>query len=312
MENSLAHGFKTWLDGRNTPTDRPGAGLRRLLAKPGILRVPGAHDALSGLLAKQAGFGCLYLSGAAVSAAKAMPDLGILSMEELCQVTREIYRTTGLPVIVDGDTGYGGSLNAMRLVRELEAAGAAAVQIEDQILPKKCGHLNDKSLVPTEEMSHKIAAARRASSDILIVARTDAAAGNFDDAIARAKAYAGAGADIIFSEALTDDAQFKAFATAIDVPLLANMTEFGRTPYRTAEDFEQLGYGIVIWPVSSLRVAAKAAQDLYVELARTGETKNRLDRMLTRAELYELIGYSAVEALDGSIALSTVPETPDD
>ncbi len=300
---------KTWLEA-GPSKKQPGEQLRDLLARPAILKVPGSHDALSGLLARQAGFECLYVSGAALTAARGLPDLGILTMEELCAATRAIARATGLPLIVDGDTGYGEALNVMRLVRELEDAGAAAVQIEDQVLPKKCGHLNDKTLVSPQEMAHKIAAARHARTHLQIVARTDAAAHDFDEAVARARLYVEAGADIVFPEALTSDEDFRAFAEAIDVPLLANMTEFGRTPYRTADAFHQLGFSIVIWPVSSLRVAAKAVTDLYAALAETGETESQLGRMQTRAELYETIGYSAFEALDETIPKSVVPETP--
>lgn len=301
----------TWLeaDGQSA-AEHPATRLRRLIDGPGILCAPGAHDALSGLLARQAGFACLYISGAALTASRGLPDLGILTMQELCNTTRSIARATALPLIVDGDTGYGEALNAMRLVRELEDAGAAAVQIEDQVLPKKCGHLNDKTLIPPADMAHKIAAARRASSRILIIARTDAAVHSLDEAIDRSRLYLAAGADVIFPEALTDDDQFRTFARAIDAPLLANMTEFGKTPYRTASEFEALGFKIVIWPVSSLRIAAKAISELYAELASSGTTKELLHRMQTRSELYETIGYSDFEALDESITRSTVPVTP--
>ncbi len=301
---------ENWLEADGRTASQPAQRLRELLDRPDILKVPGAHDALSGLLARQAGFDCLYVSGAALTASRGLPDLGILTMEELCAATRSIARATGLPLIVDGDTGYGEALNAMRLVRELEDAGAAAVQIEDQVLPKKCGHLNDKTLVSPEEMAHKIAAARRAARQLMIIARTDAAATSIEEAIRRAQLYLDAGADIVFPEALTSDDDFRSFAQAIDAPLLANMTEFGKTPYRTAGDFEQLGFKIVIWPVSSLRVAAKAATELYAELAATGSTKGMLERMQTRAELYDTIGYTNFEALDETLTKSVVPVTP--
>lgn len=301
-----------WLEATNLPKEPAGLRLRGLLEKPGILKVPGAHDALCGLLAQQAGFECLYVSGAALTASRGLPDLGILTLEELCATVRSIARATGMPLIVDGDTGYGEALNVMRLVRELEDAGAAAVQIEDQVLPKKCGHLNDKTLVPPQEMAHKIAAAKRASRHLAIIARTDAAASGLDEAIERSRLYLDAGADIIFPEALTGDDDFKAFAEALDAPLLANMTEFGRTPYRTAQAFEQLGFDIVIWPVSSLRIAARAVAELYRELAEAGGSKRLLDRMQTRAELYETIGYTAFEQLDESIVTSVVPDTPEE
>ena len=299
-----------WLDAAALSDRAAGERLQELLQRPGIVGVPGAHDALSARLAQRAGFKALYLSGAALSASMALPDLGVITLEELCQATRQLVRATGLPVVVDGDTGYGEALNVMRLVRELEEAGAAAVQIEDQVLPKKCGHLNDKRLADADDMARKLAAARRARNHLQIVARTDAAALSLDEAIRRARLYREAGADIIFPEALTSDDDFRTFATAVDGPLLANMTEFGRTPYRTAADFEALGFKLVIWPVSSLRVAAKAVADLYGHLAATGETASRLGAMLTRAELYEIVGYHEFESLDQSIASSVVPPTP--
>ena len=299
-----------WFDAAAQSHRTAGERLQELLQRPGIVGVPGAHDALSARLAQLAGFKALYLSGAALSASMALPDLGVITLEELCQATRQLVRATGSPVVVDGDTGYGEALNVMRLVRELEEAGAAAVQIEDQVLPKKCGHLNDKRLADADDMARKLAAARRARNHLQIVARTDAAAQSLDEAIQRARLYREAGADIIFPEALTSDDDFRTFAAAVDGPLLANMTEFGRTPYRTAGDFEALGFKLVIWPVSSLRVAAKAVADLYGHLAATGETAGRLDTMLTRAELYETLGYHEFESLDQSIASSVVPPTP--
>ncbi len=299
-----------WLDAAALH-DRPaGERLQMLLDRPGVVTVPGAHDALSGRLAQGAGFEALYLSGAALSASMALPDLGVITLEELCHATRLLVRATGLPVLVDGDTGYGEALNVMRLVRELEDAGAAAVQIEDQLLPKKCGHLNDKRLADADDMARKIAAARRARTHLRIIARTDAAAVSLDDAIQRARLYREAGADILFPEALTSDDDFRAVAAAVDAPLLANMTEFGRTPYRDARAFEALGFKLVVWPVSSLRVAAKAVAELYAHLAARGETAGRLDRMLTRAELYQTLGYHDFEALDQSVAASVVPPAP--
>ena len=299
-----------WLDAAALH-DRPaGERLQMLLDRPGVVTVPGAHDALSGRLAQRAGFEALYLSGGALSASMALPDLGVITLEELCHATRLLVRATGLPVLVDGDTGYGEALNVMRLVRELEDAGAAAVQIEDQLLPKKCGHLNDKRLAAADDMARKIAAARRARTHLRIIARTDAAAVSLDDAIQRARLYREAGADILFPEALTSDDDFRTVAAAVDAPLLANMTEFGRTPYRDARAFEALGFKLVVWPVSSLRVAAKAVAELYAHLAARGETAGRLDRMLTRAELYQTLGYHDFEALDQSVAASVVPPAP--
>lgn len=288
-----------------------GQRLAALLDRPGILGVPGAHDGLSGLLARKAGFECLYVSGAALTAGLGLPDLGVMTMEELCGATRTLARATDLPLIVDGDTGYGEALNVMRLVRELEDAGAAAVQIEDQVLPKKCGHLNDKQLATAEDAARKIAAAVSARRHLLVVARTDAAAVSLDEAIRRANLYVAAGADIIFPDALISDQDFQRFTAAVKVPVLANMTEFGRTPQRKAAQLEALGCKIVIWPASSLRVAARAVADLYTELADKGSAKGLLGRMQTRAELYDTIRYHDFEALDDTIARSVLPDSPD-
>jgi methylisocitrate lyase len=298
----------TWLDNEGYDPTPAGERLARLWLEPGILKIPGAHNALAGLLAKRAGFKALYLSGAALSASLGLADLGIIGLDELCLFARAIARATALPLIVDGDTGYGGILNVMRLVRELEDAGAAAVQIEDQSLPKKCGHLNDKRLVGADEMAAKVAAAVRARRHLRIIARTDAAASEgIDGAISRARIYRAAGADVIFPEALTDAQMFRDFARAVDAPLLANMTEFGRTPYFTAAEFENFGFKMVIWPVSSLRVEGAAVRDLYATLMRDGSAAAMLERMQTRTELYDTIGYNEYESLDASLAKSVTP-----
>jgi methylisocitrate lyase len=298
----------SWLKNDASDSTPPGERLAELWRGPSIVQIPGAHNALSGLLAKRAGFKVIYLSGAALSASLGLADLGILGLDELCLFTRMIARATGMPLIVDGDTGYGGILNVMRMVREVEDAGAAAIQIEDQVLPKKCGHLNDKRLVTPDEMAAKIAAAVRARRHLRIIARTDAVAvEGLDAALARARLYRAAGADAIFPEALTTEEMFRTFAREIDAPLLANMTEFGRTPYFTAKQFEDFGFAMVIWPVSSLRVAAKAIGELYESIMRDGTAEPMLERMQTRAQLYETIGYGEYEALDESIARSVTP-----
>ena len=297
-----------WLNDDASNSTPPGERLAELWRGPGILQIPGAHHALAGLLAKRAGFKALYLSGAALSASLGLADLGILGLDELCLFTRMISRATGLPLIVDGDTGFGGTLNVMRTVREIEDAGAAAIQIEDQALPKKCGHLNDKRLVAPDEMAAKICAAARARRHLRIIARTDAVAvEGIDAALVRARLYRAAGADAIFPEALTTEEMFRTFAREIDAPLLANMTEFGRTPYFTAKQFEDFGFAMVIWPVSSLRIAAKAIGELYECLMRESSAEPMLDRMQTRSQLYETIGYDDYEALDESIARSVAP-----
>src|ERR1700730_16216409 len=298
----------TWLTNESRDATPAGEKLAALIRQPGILTIPGAHNALAAILARKAGFRALYLSGPALTASLGLPDLGILGLDELSFFTRTICRATDLPLIVDGDTGYGSILNVMRTVRELEDAGAAAIQIEDQLLPKKCGHLNDKLLASPEEAAARIAAARRARRSLRIIARTDAAASEgIDGALSRARLYLNAGADAIFTEALTEAEMFRRFAREIHASLLANMTAFGRTPYVTTRQFEEFGFRIVIWPVSSLRVAAKAIGELYAELKAKGTAEAKLDRMQTRAELYETIGYSDYESLDASAAASVVP-----
>lgn len=287
----------------------PGQRFQQLLAQPGIIAMPGAHNGLAARQATMAGFGALYLSGAAMSASMGLADLGIITVDEVSFFIRQVARASGLPVLVDGDTGYGEALNVMHMVRSFEEAGAAAVHIEDQILPKKCGHLNDKRLATPQEMASKVQAAHRARRDLVIVARTDAAASEgLDGAVARARVYLEAGADAIFPEALTDANMFRAFAEKLPgVPLLANMTEFGRTPFFTADEFSQMGYKMVIWPVSALRVAAKAQEELYASIRTYGGAHKMVDRMQTRAELYATIGYSEYEELDSSIATTVLP-----
>ena len=245
-----------------------------------------------------------------MTASMGLPDLGVITVDEVCFFVRQIARSTGLPLLVDGDTGYGEALNVMHMVRCFEDAGAAAVHIEDQLLPKKCGHLNDKKLADPHDMAAKIAAAAKARRHLFIVARTDAAASEgIDGAVARAKLFMQAGADAIFPEALTTAEMFRTVAERLPgVPLLANMTEFGRTPFFTASEFEAMGYKMVIWPVSSLRVANKAQAELYAAIRRDGGAQNMVDRMQTRAELYATIGYHDYEALDASIVTTVVPE----
>lgn len=290
--------------------EHPIVQLRAILeADEGILQIPGSHDAMAAILAKEQGFKTLYLSGAAFSASLGLPDLGLITLTELAMRTREITRATGLPLLVDIDTGYGSILNVTRTVQELVEAGAAAVQIEDQELPKKCGHLNGKKLVSTEDMVRKILAARNASPDVVIVARTDAkSVEGIDAAIERAKAYMKAGADAIFPEALQTKEEFKQFAQEVDAPLLANMTEFGQTPYCTADEFEAWGYKMVIYPVTSLRIASKAIRDVYQLIKETGSQRDVLDQMQTRKELYETIKYFDYENLDNTIAKTVLPE----
>jgi methylisocitrate lyase len=299
-----------YLVAADLPKEPAGRRFREALARPGILRLPGAHNGMAALQAKAAGFDALYLSGAAMTASMGLPDLGIITVDEVAFFIRQIVRASGLPLLVDGDTGYGEALNVMHMVRTFEDAGAGAVHIEDQLLPKKCGHLNDKKLADAHDMAAKVAAAAKARRDLVIIARTDAAASEgMDGAVARAKLYIEAGADAIFPEAITTAEMFREFAARMPgVKLLANMTEFGRTPFFTASEFEAMGYGMVIWPVSSLRMANKAQEKLYAAIARDGGTHKMIDAMQTRSELYAAIGYHEYEALDASIVETVIPQ----
>ncbi|MBR0815887.1 methylisocitrate lyase [Bradyrhizobium diazoefficiens] len=299
----------TYLVAAELPRESAAQRFRALLKQPGILQLPGAHNGMAALQAKAAGFEALYLSGAAMTASMGLPDLGIITVDEVAFFVRQITRASGLPLLVDADTGYGETLNVMHATRVFEDAGAAALHLEDQILPKKCGHLNDKKIADPHDMSAKVAAAAKARRDLVIIARTDAAASEgLDGAVARAKLYMEAGADAIFPEALNTAEMFRAFAERMPgVPLLANMTEFGKTPFFTAAEFEAMGYAMVIWPVSSLRMANKAQAELYAAISRDGGTHKVIDRMQTRAELYATIGLRDYEALDSSIVQTIIP-----
>jgi methylisocitrate lyase len=299
----------TYLVAADLPAGSAGERFRALLARPGILQMPGTHNGMAALQAKAAGFEACYLSGAAMTASMGLPDLGVITVDEVCFFIRQVARASGLPVLVDGDTGYGEALNVMHMVRCFEDAGAAAVHIEDQLLPKKCGHLNDKKLADAHDMAAKVAAAAKARRNLMVIARTDAAASEgMDGAVARAKLFLDAGADAIFPEALVTAEMFREFARRVDAPLLANMTEFGRTPFFTASEFEEMGYKMVIWPVSALRVAARAQDKLYAAIRRDGGTQNMVDEMQTRKQLYETIKYFDYEALDASIVQTVIPQ----
>jgi methylisocitrate lyase len=282
----------------------PAVRLRKLMKGSGIIIVPGVFDPASALLAESVGFKAIYLSGAALTGSLAMPDLSIITFSEVLGATRRIMEVVDLPMIVDTDTGFGEAINVYRTVKELEEAGAAAVQIEDQVLPKKCGHLSGKHVVPADEMVKKIMSAVEARrSDMVIVARTDAReVEGLDAAIERAQMYVEAGADVIFPEALHNLEEFKEFSRKVKAPLLANMTEFGKTPYITAKEFEEAGYKFVIFPVTTFRAAMKAMKDVLLELKEKGTQKHILDKLMTRQEFYELIGYYEYEKMDSQIA----------
>lgn len=279
--------------------------LRRLLGKE-IVVMPGAHDAITAMLVERAGFDAVYITGSGLATAVAgLPDIGLMTMSEVTAQAKYIAGAVGIPVICDADTGYGEVLNVMRAVREFEMAGVAGIHIEDQLSPKKCGHLPGKQLISKKEMIQKVLAAVDAKSDddFMIIARTDArGVTGLKDAIERARAYVDAGADGIFPEGLKSTEEFEEFAEKVDSLLLANMTEFGVTPYIKAEEFERMGYDMVIFPLTSLRTMLKAAEDALRELRKKGTQKEILSKMLTRDELYEIIGYHEYEKKDKSIA----------
>jgi len=277
--------------------------FKDLIKKDEILQIPGAHDAMAALVAKKTGFSALYLSGGAYTASLGIPDLGITTSTEMADRAKELIRASNLPVLVDIDTGFGGILNVARTATEMVEAKVAAVQIEDQKLPKKCGHLNGKQLVSKEELAQKIKAIKKVAPSLVIVARTDArAVEGMDEAIERAKFYVDAGADAIFPEALHTEEEFHLFADSLDVPLLGNMTEFGKTPYIKAEKFEEMGFSMVIYPVTSLRVAAKAYERIFKLILEEGTQESGLSDMQTRQELYEINSLAEFEGLDGDIA----------
>lgn len=276
------------------PALSPGKRLRQAITE-GTIQVPGAPNALMGRLIERAGFPAAYLSGAALSAGvMAVPDVGLFSLDELQQQTRYLTTAIEIPVIVDIDTGFASQGGVIETIVAMDAAGAAAVQLEDQVEAKRCGHLSGKSLISTSEMCAKLTSAVKArnESDLVVIARTDArGVEGIDEAIERAGRYLDAGADWIFPEALETEQEFAEFAQAIDAPLVANMTEFGKSPNLTRQQLSELGYAAVLYPVTLLRLAMKAAEESLARISEQGTQAELNDRMQTRKELYELLGY---------------------
>jgi methylisocitrate lyase len=278
----------------------PGRRLREAWAA-GTVAVPGVFNALVARLAERLGFQAVYLSGGALSAAAGVPDVGLLTLSEFVAAARSITLATPLPLLCDADTGFGEALNVERTVRLFETAGAAGIHLEDQQLPKRCGHLSGKALVEPALMAAKLraAVAARRDRDFVVIARTDArGVGGFDDAVRRARLYVEAGADAVFPEALESAEEFAAFARAVPVPLLANMTEFGKSPLLDLAELSALGYRMVLYPLTAFRAALKAAEDTLRDLARKGHQRDRVPQMLTRRELYDLLDYSGYEQRD--------------
>ena len=268
--------------------------LRELIADH-IVMLPGAINALSARLIEREGFEAMYVSGAVLSnSVGGVPDVGLMTLSESEQHCSHIADATSIPILCDADTGYGGPENAARTVRALERAGVGAIHIEDQEFPKRCGHLAGKSLVDAEAFCEVIAAAAEAktSDDFLLLARTDArSVTGYDDAVRRARLYLEAGADGIFPEALEGEEEFRRFAQDVDTILLANMTEYGKTPYFTADEFADMGYSLVIFPVTLQRIAMAAMEDALRVLKTDGTQRALLAHMQTREELYELLDY---------------------
>ena len=276
-----------------------GARLRAAVTQERPLQVVGTVNAYSALLAERAGFKAIYLSGAGVANASfGLPDLGITSLNDVCEDVRRITSATELPLLVDADTGWGAAFNISRTINDLVKSGAAGCHLEDQVQAKRCGHRPGKALVTTEEMVDRLKAAvdGRTDDQFVIMARTDAhAVEGQQAAIDRALRYVDAGADMIFAEALTTLDEYRQFTSVVKVPVLANITEFGKTPLFTVAELESVGVGLVLYPLSAFRAMSRAAEAVYGALRKEGTQKGVLDRMQTRAELYEVLGYHEYE-----------------
>lgn len=284
----------------NKANKHPGARLRQAWQQ-GTVQIPGVYNPLVARLAEQTGFQAIYLSGAALSASMGMPDVGLVTLTEFVDFARGITIACSLPLISDADTGFGEALNVERTVQQFEAAGVAGIHLEDQVMPKRCGHLSGKKLVSLEEMSAKVrgAVGGRRDADFVIIARTDArGVTDMKDAIKRAIAYREAGADVIFVEALKTEEEFAEFAKEVPGPLLANMTEFGQTPLMDVSKLSSLGYQLVIYPVTLLRLALQSSRAALQAIKKEGTQKNLISQMLTRQELYDLLGYTGYEERD--------------
>lgn len=279
-------------------------GFRKKLASGKLLRFAGSFSPLVSMLIEQLEYDGVYVSGAVLANDLGLPDIGLTTLTEVSQRGRAISRVTQLPAIIDIDTGFGEPMSVARCVQEMEELGLCGCHLEDQVNPKRCGHLDNKSLVAIPAMTKKIKAAHDAKQDpdFLLIARTDARASEgMDKAIERAKAYIDAGAEMVFPEALKDEKEFAAFREAIDVPLLANMTEFGKSPLLTVEQLENLGYNMVIYPVTALRLAMKAVEDGLRSIKEQGTQDHLLDTMQTRKRLYEIIQYQNYYQFDQSL-----------
>ncbi|OFT92699.1 MULTISPECIES: methylisocitrate lyase [Brevibacterium] len=290
--------------GATTPAHKRREEFRRLLAGDKIVQFPGAINPINAQIIEQEGFEGVYISGGAFSADQGLPDIGLTTLTEVAEHGRAISRVTNLPTFIDADTGWGEAMNVARTVQEMEDAGIAGMHLEDQVNPKRCGHLDGKEIVSTEEMVKRISAAVRGRRDenFVLCARTDARAGEgLDAAIDRAKAYIDAGADLIFPEAMRDLGEFEKFAKAVDVPILANMTEFGKSELFTTQQLESAGVKLVIYPVTTLRLAMGAIKRGLQVIRKEGTQESLVSTMQTRADLYETIDYSAYNEFDAHV-----------
>ena len=278
--------------------------LRERLASGQLLRMPGAFNPLSAKLIERKGFDGVYISGAVLSADLGLPDIGLTTLTEVTGRSRQIARATALPVLADADTGFGEPMNVARTVQELEDAGVAGLHVEDQVNPKRCGHLDGKQVVAVEDAVRRVHAAvsARRDTDFLVMARTDVrAVEGLDATVDRARRFVDAGADAVFPEALTGLAEYEALRGAVDVPLLANMTEFGKTPLFTVAQLADVGVNLVIWPVSLLRMAMGAADRALDTLVAEGSLTSQLPQMQHRADLYDLVDYAGYAEFDSSV-----------
>lgn len=286
-----------------SPADKR-ADFRKALDSGKLLQFPGAYNPMVAMLIQQTGFNGVYVSGAVMANSIGLPDIGMTTLTEVSHMAASIARVTDLPTIMDIDTGFGETMSVARTIKEITYLGLAGCHIEDQINPKRCGHLDNKELVSTSDMVKKVKAAADAKTDpnFLLIARTDArGVEGLDKAIDRAQAYVDAGADMIFPEAMANESEFEAFRKAIHVPLLANMTEFGKSRLLSKSELENLGYNIVIYPVTTQRLAMHAVEQGLGAIKKEGSQESVLDKMQTRSRLYEVLGYEDYNAYDSSL-----------
>ncbi len=291
-----------WMIDGITAND-PVSDLKALLKSGEAVPVPGVTDPLTSIIADRMGFKCLYFSGAAFSASLGIPDIGLFSMDQLIDSVKWITRSTNLPLIVDIDTGFGDVVNVIRVIKELEYLGVAAVQLEDQVSPKRCGHLDGKQIVSEQQFVEKLSAALEARENMLVIARTDSRdVYSFDESVKRGILYRNSGADVIFPEALENIDEFKQYAMRINTPLLANMTEFGKSQLLSIKELGDIGYNLVIFPATGQRAALGAVKRVFTDIKETGSQIGSISGMMDRSEIYNLIDYDDFIKLDSKIA----------